>query len=172
MKAIITISCVILVLILFNYPVFDSENISYSIIFLCFVAICFSGAKIYFPNDTDDYKSVEKEMDRLYKSDGIFKYTNDGFYIRQKKAAEFIKWEEIVAVNTFLIPDFIYKKQSVLEIITDNKRFEFNYKETPGIRKLVNELYNHLPTWELDSPTLIVNNSGTEKTKLYERQKN
>lgn len=170
MKKIIVISSLILILTLFNYPVFDSENISYSIIFLCFVAICFSGAKIYFPSDTDDYKSVEKEMDRLYESDGIFKYTNDGFYIRQKKSTEFIKWKEIVAVNTFLIPDFIYKKQSVLEIITDNKSFELNHQGTPGIEKLVNVLYNHLPTWELDSPTLIVNNSGSEKTKLYERQ--
>ncbi|MCQ9634772.1 hypothetical protein MP478_12095 [Chryseobacterium sp. WG14] len=71
MKKIIIISCIILAAVFFNYPVFDSEGISYIIILCCFVVITFSTAKIYNP-DKEDYQSVEKEMDCLLQYGGTF----------------------------------------------------------------------------------------------------
>ncbi|REC77201.1 hypothetical protein DRF60_12370 [Chryseobacterium elymi] len=168
MKKIIIISCIILVLIFLNYPVFDSEGISYLIIFTCFVAICFSGAKIYFPSDQENYDSVEKETDQLEKYDGDFQCTSEGFYHRQNNLLELIKWDDIISVYSFSIPISNHKKETGLEIITDNTSYEFN-KHTPGIEKLTNEMYNHLPDWQLNSPTIRINNHGLEKTKLYER---
>ncbi|NML68229.1 hypothetical protein HHL23_00175 [Chryseobacterium sp. RP-3-3] len=168
MKKIIVISCIIVVLIFFNYPVFDSEGISYLIIFTCFVVICFSGAKIYFPNDKEDYDSVEKEADQLEKYDGDFQYTNEGFYNKQKTPLEFIKWDEIISVHSFSIPISKHTKEEGLEIITDKGSYELG-RHTPGIEKLTNELYNHLPDWQFNSPTIRINNYGLKKTKLYER---
>lgn len=168
MKKIIVISCIIVVLIFFNYPVFDSKGISYLIIFTCFVAICFSGAKIYFPSDKEDYDSVEKEADQLAKYDGDFQYTNEGFYNKQKTPLELIKWDAIISVYSFSIPISGHTKEEGLEIITDKGRYEL-LSNIPGFKKLANELYNHLPDWQLNTPTIRINNYGLQKTKLYER---
>lgn len=169
MKKIITICCIILVLIYFYYPVFDSEGISYLIIFSCFVVLCFSGAKLYTSNDKEDYDSIEKEADKLEKFDGDFQYTHDGFYNKQKTPLEHIKWEEIVSVHSFSITGLYHSRQSGFEIITYKNNYEFD-KDTPGITKLMHQLYDHLPTWELNAPTIRVNNYGLNKTKLYERK--
>ncbi|KFF12732.1 hypothetical protein N6B72_20825 [Chryseobacterium soli] len=168
MKKIIVISCIIVVLIFFNYPVFESKGISYLIIFACFVAICFSGAKIYFPSDKEDYDSVEKEADQLEKYDGDFQYTNAGFYNKQKTPLELIKWDEIISVYSFSIPISKHRRETGLEIITEKGCYELG-GDTPGIEKLSNELYNHLPDWQLNTPTIRINNYGLQKTKLYER---
>lgn len=173
MKKIIIISSIILGTVSFNYPVFDSEGISYIIILCCIVVITFSTAKIYFP-DKEDYQSVEKKMDRLLQYDGIFTYTHEGFYFKEKDSMEFIQWDEIISVYFFSIPLQYHvrqERQTGLEIITDKRNYEFDQYNTPGIVKLKNELQNHFPTWELHSPTVIINNFGLEKTKLYEREK-
>jgi hypothetical protein len=167
LKKIILISCIVITLTFLNYPILDSEGISYLIIFTCFVAICFSGAKIYFPRD-EDYDSVEKEANQLEKYNGDFQYTNDGFYNKQKTPMELIKWDEIISVYSFSIPISNHKRETGLEIITDKSSYEFN-SHLRGIEKLTNELYNHLPDWELNSPTIRINNYGLTKTKLYER---
>ncbi|MCT2562509.1 hypothetical protein [Chryseobacterium herbae] len=168
MKKILLITCILLVLTFLNYPVFESEGISYLIIFICFVTICFSGAKLYFPSDKDDYDSIEKEIDELEQSDGSFQYTNEGFYNKQKNPLELIKWDEIISVHSFSIPISNHRSETGLEIITDKNSYEFN-SYTLGIEKLTNELYNHLPDWQLNSPTIRINNHGLKKTKLYER---
>ncbi|MDE5493290.1 hypothetical protein [Elizabethkingia meningoseptica] len=170
MKIIIILCSIILVIVLWNYPVFDSKGISYSIVFSCFVIITFSAAKLYNPSDNESYKSVEKEMNHLHQLDGIFRYTTEGFYIKQKNETEFIKWSEIVSVYSFSIPFGRHTNQTGLEMITDKKSYEFNDRQTQGIVKLRDKLYDHLPTWELNAPTIRVNNSGLEKTKLYERE--
>lgn len=155
-------------LVFFNYPAFDSEGISYLIIFSCFVVLCFSSAKLYTSNDKEDYDSVEKKGNQLEKFDGDFQYTSNGFYNKQKKPLELIKWDEIVSVHAFSIPVLGDDKQSGLEIITDKGHYEFD-RDAPGIEKLTNQLYDHLPDWNLNAPTIRVNNYGLEKTKLYER---
>jgi hypothetical protein len=170
MKKIIAASSLVLLLTLFYYPILDDEKISFAVIFLCFVVLIFSVAKLYSPDEKEDYNSVEKEMDRLHKYDGIFRYTNDGVYFKQNKETEFIKWDEIVSVYTFTIPSPFDKKQSGLEIITNEKSYEFDDKVTPGIIKLKDHLSSNLPVWELDSPTVRMNNFGLEKTKLYEKK--
>ncbi|UWX60458.1 hypothetical protein N0B40_18955 [Chryseobacterium oranimense] len=168
MKRIILISCIILVLVFLNYPIFDSEGISYLIIFTCFVAICFSVAKIYFPND-EDYDTFEKEADLLERYDGDFQYINEEFYNKQRNPMELIKWDEIISVYSFSIPISKHRRETGLEIITDKSSYEFN-RDIPGIEMLTNELYNHLPDWQLNSPTIRINNYGLTKTKLYERR--
>ncbi|WP_228413755.1 hypothetical protein [Chryseobacterium sp. CH21] len=97
MKKIIAATSLILILTFFYYPVFDDKKISFAIIFLCFVVLVFSIAKLYSP-DEKDYESFEKEMDTLHDFDGIFQYTNDGFYFKQNNTTEFIKWDEITSV--------------------------------------------------------------------------
>lgn len=169
MKKIIAAASLILVLTLFYYPVFDDKKISFAIIFLCFVVLVFSIAKLYSP-DEKDYESFEKEMDNLHKFDGIFQYMSDGFYFKQNKETEFIKWNEIVSVYSFTIPSPFDKWQSGLEIITHEKSYEFDDKVTPGIVKLKDQLSDNLPTWELDSPTVRINNFGLKKTLLFERK--
>ena len=170
MKKIIAATCLVLILTLYNYPIFDDKKITFAVIFLCFVVIIFSVAKLYSPVEKEDYDSVEKEMDRLHNDDGIFRYTNDGFYFKQKNITEFIKWDEIISIYSFRIPSpFSERKQSGLEIITDRKSYEFDYNVTPGIVKLTDQLYNYLQDWEENSP-MVINNFGLEKTNLYERK--
>lgn len=170
MKKIIAATSFILILTLFYYPVFDDTKISFGIIFLCFVVLIFSVAKLYSPDEEKDYDSFEKEMDRLHKDDGIFQYTNDGFYFKQNSITEYVKWDEITVVNRFTLPGISYDRQSGLEVITDSKNYEFNDKTTSGIVKLTDQLYDNLPNCEEDSPTIRINNFGLEKTKLYERK--
>lgn len=168
MKKIIAATGLVLVLTLYNYPVYDDKKITFAIIFICFVVLVFSIAKLYSPKEKD-YDSFEKEMDSLHTFDGIFQYTKDGFYFKHNSGTEFIKWDEIISVYSFTIPSPFDKKQSGLEIITNEKSYEFDQKVTPGIVKLEDQLSTHLPTWELDSPTVMMNNFGLEKTKLYEK---
>jgi hypothetical protein len=169
MKKIIAATSLVLVLTLYNYPVYDDKKITFAIIFLCFVVLVFSIAKLY-SHEEKGYDTFEKEMDSLHTFDGIFQYTKDGFYFRQNSGTEFIKWDEIISVYSFTIPSPFDKKQSGLEIITNEKCYEFDHKVTPGIIKLEDQLSTHLPTWELDSPTVMINNFGLEKTKLYEKR--
>lgn len=169
MKKLILITCLILVFTLFNYPVFDSLGVSYLIIFSCFIIICFAGAKLYTSGEKEDYASVEAEMDKLNKFDGIFKYEKDGFYINRENLIEFVKWDDIIMVNSFKIPVVYRQEAKGLEIITDTKNYEFNDQYTPGIEKLVNELHDNLQTWEEDLIEIKVNNHGLKKTNLYKR---
>lgn len=169
MKGIIIGSCLIIILVLYNYPVFDSKGVSYLILFSCLAAICFAGAKIYFPSD-DSYESVEKEKNELEVFDGNFKYDKDGFYATQNEVTDFIKWSEIIEVNSFSIPLEYRIRQTGLEIITDHKNYEFNHENTPGIEKLGDQLFNNLPHWKLDAPLIRMNNYGLEKANLYTRE--
>ncbi|MBM7417519.1 MULTISPECIES: hypothetical protein [Chryseobacterium] len=84
-KKIIIFCFVVLGFTFYSYPVFDSEGISYLIIFCCFIMITFSVAKIYNPSDKNNYESVEKEVDYLENLDGIFSYQKDGFYFTRNK---------------------------------------------------------------------------------------
>lgn len=170
MKAVTGISCFIAVLVLYNYPVFDNKGISCLILFLCLAAVSFAGAKIYSPDDHDEYETVEKEMDELLNFDGIFEYKKDGFYITQNKITDFVKWSDIIEVNSFNIPLPYRIKQAGLEIITDHKNYEFGSGNTPGIEKLEDQLFRNLSDWKLDSPLIKVNNNGLEKANLYTRK--
>ncbi|MEN5306105.1 hypothetical protein ABE425_01230 [Chryseobacterium cucumeris] len=169
MKKIIVATGLVLFLTLYNYPVYNDKKITFAIIFICFVVLVFSIAKLYSPEEKD-YNSFEKEMDSLHTFDGIFQYTKDGFYFKQNSGTEFIKWDEIISVYSFTIPSPFNKKQSGLEIITSEKNYEFDQKVTPGIVKLEDQLSSNLPAWELDSPTVKMNNFGLKKTKLYEKK--
>ncbi|MDC8105416.1 hypothetical protein ACNFU2_10965 [Chryseobacterium sp. PTM-20240506] len=168
MKTIIIMCCLVVLWVYMYYPVFDSEGISYFIIFSCFTVLCFSIAKIYSSDTKTDYESIEKETDRLEKLDGNFKYTADGFYHKHKNQPEFIRWDEIVSVYSFSIP-FFDDRQTGLEIITDKNQYEFD-QEIPGITKLTHMLEQNLPDWDSNAPTLRINNYGLEKAKLYERK--
>lgn len=144
MKIMITSMGILLVLVCLNYPIFDSEKISYLIILSCLIILCFLVARLYFPSDKDDYNSVEKKMDALHSYDGIFQYMENGFYVKQKDITEFIKWDEIVSVYSFSIP-VLQERQTGMEIITDNKEYEFDDRNTPGIEKLTDELSSRMP---------------------------
>ncbi|MGH1516272.1 hypothetical protein [Chryseobacterium sp. JK1] len=164
MKKLILVVALILIFVLYKYPIFNSIGISYSIIFSGFVVLCFAGAKLYTSDIKDDYESVEKETDKLHQNDGDFRYSGEGFYVKK----EFIKWTEIVEVYSFSIP-VLHRKQTGIEIITDKKQYEFNDDNTSGIEKLTDKLSENLPDWKLNSTLMVSNNYGLRKVKLYER---
>lgn len=107
-------------------------------------------------------------MDELYKFDGIFTYKNDGFYINQNNSNVFIKWKDIIEVNSFTIP-VAYREEPVtgLEIITNYRVYELNNEFTPGIKKFVNELYNNFQIQQKDLKEVKINNYGHKKTNIY-----
>ena len=107
-------------------------------------------------------------MDALHSYDGIFQYMENGFYVKQKDVTEFIKWDEIVSVYSFSIP-VLQERQTGMEIITDNKEYEFDDRNTLGIEKLTDELSSRMPDWKLDSPTIVISNFGLKKTLFYQR---
>lgn len=168
-KKIIIFCCIILGFTFYSYPIFDSEGISYLIILCCFAVITFSIAKIYNPTDKNDYESVEKEIDRLENIDGIFSYQKDGFYFTQNKKTDFVKWAEIIEVNSFSIPFLHEERHSGLEIMAEKMAYEFNYQQTPGIEKLTNQLIENLSHWNFGTETVKINNHGLEKANLYKR---
>jgi hypothetical protein len=165
-KIIIALSCLVLIYIWYDYPVFDNKGIASVVAFSCLATITFAIAKIYSPTDKDDYKTVEKESDRLQELDGIFKYKKDGFYVTLDNKTDFIKWTEIIEVNTLIIPNH----HSGLEIITSNNKYEFNDEYTEGLVKLGNQLYENLPDWKLDSQHIRMNTFGLGKVNLYKRE--
>ena len=170
MKERLILGCGILLLliILYNYSNFDNKGLAYISVFLCFAVICFSIAKIF--DTKEDFRSVEKETDRLEKIDGIFEYKKDGFYINQKEKSEFIKWTDILEINAFIIPVLHRTKHNGLEIITKAKTYEFESQQTEGFEKLEKQLFENLPDWKLDSPTIKINNFGLKKTNLYKKE--
>lgn len=169
-KKILVLCFLVLGLTLYNYSNFDNKGVVFLIVLLCFIVICFAGAKIRYPTDDDNFHLVEKEKDKLESFDGIFNFKKDGFFVTKNKITDFIKWIEIIEVNSFNIPLQYHERQSGIEIITEMKSYEFIDRQTPGIDKLGNQLCENLPSWKLDSPTIRVNNHGLEKTNLYQRK--
>ena len=107
-------------------------------------------------------------MDELHNRNGMFQYIHDGFYIKKDKSMELIKWEEIITVNSLRIP-VLNDEQTGIEIITENKSYEFIDQYNPGVEKLIDKLYENLSDWkELNSE---VNNLRFEKTTLFQREK-
>ena len=167
-KNLIIVCCLILGWVFYDYPVFDSEGISYLIIFGCFIVITFSAAKIFNPTG-DSYESVEKKTDELENFDGIFSYKEDGFSMIKDNATNYIKWTQIVEANFFTIPFLHEGRHTGLEIITEEMSYEFNDEQTPGINKFVNKLSENLPYWNYDAQFTQVNNHGLKKANLFKR---
>lgn len=167
-KKIIVFCCIILGFVLYDYPIFDNEGISYLIILCCFIGITFSVSKIFNPSEKNNYESVEKEADRLENFDGIFSYKNEGFSFTQNKKAYHVKWSEITEVNSIIIP-FQEERLNGLEIVTEEINLEFIDIQTPGITKLTNQLIHHLPHWKFDAEMIKINNYGLKKANLYKK---
>lgn len=167
-KKIIIACCLILGFIFYYYPIFDHNGITYLIISACFVGICFAGAKLYNPSDEGtDYDTIEKEITQLENFNGIFEYKIEGFYFTQNELTNFVRWDEITEVNSFSIPLQYRGKQNGIEIITNQKSYEFVSENTLGIEKLSNQLFDHLPNWKLDAPVNTINNHGLKKANLF-----
>lgn len=170
-KKIIIGCCVILSFTFYYYPIFDHNGITYLIIFACFVGICFAGAKLYNPNDEGtDYDTLEKEITQLENFNGIFEYKIEGFYFTQNELTNFVRWDEITEVNSFSIQLQYRERQNGIEIITNQKSYEFVSENTPGIEKLCNQLFDHLPNWKLDASVNTINNHGLQKANLFTKR--
>ena len=168
-KPVLVISVLILGYVLYNYSDFENSALGYSIIFLCFAAIIFSYYKIKYSNERHDFLTVEKETDDLENFNGIFRYEETGFRFVLSEKNEFVKWDDIVEVNSFSIPFGYRDKQSGIEVVTTERRFEFNQEHIPGIEKLSDQLYDNLPHWNIDSSLVRINNYGLEKANLYKK---
>ena len=170
-KIIIAISAIIIVYLFTNYPVID-ETYSYFIVFLSFSAIIFAGARIYEGDKEKSYEQVETEMDKIYQQDGIFTYTEDGFYITRNHKIEEFKWAEIQKIYQFEIR-MGRDSQSGLEIISNGKSFEINTNNSPGMEKFTMKINENLdiedPSWTLRSPHNFdfTDNSKVRKKIVY-----
>ena len=168
-KLVLVISSLILGYVLYNYSDFENSGVRYSIIFICFAAIIFSYYKIKYPSDRHDFLTVEKAINDLENFNGIFQYEEKGFRFVLSGKNEFVKWDDIVEVNSFSISAGYRNKHSGIEVVTTERNFEFNQEHTPGIEKLFNQLYENLPNWKVDSPLVRINNYNLEKANLYKK---
>lgn len=169
-KFLVALSISIIILIYFNYP-FKSEGISFLIVLICLIVLSFAGAKCWSKGELQDesFEAVENEMDKKHQIDGSFKYVSDGFYFKNDKVSEFVKWDEIIEVNAFSIPAGRQSKHTGLEVITIDKQFEFGDKDTIGIEKFGDKLFENLTDWKLNAEFSRVNNYGLEKANLFKR---
>jgi len=168
-KSVLVISSLILGYVLYHYSDFENSGVRYSIIFLCFTAIIFSYYKIKYSNNRHDFITVEKEMNDLENFSGIFRYEEKGFRFILSEKSEFVKWEDIVEVNSFCISAGYQHKQSGIQVVTAERKFEFNQEYIPEIEKLSNQLYENLPHWNVDSPFVGINNNNLKKVNLYRK---
>lgn len=161
---------VVIISVFIYYPVWDSKGLSYVIIFICFVTLCFSGAKIITADEPTDYNSAEKQMDELYAEDGIFSYTEEGFYFtKESETKQYIKYSDILEVNAFTIPFLHEQTHSGIELITTHKEYEFLDQYCKGIEKFTKKLSENLP-FHQNHDLKITNNHGLKKRNLFQKQ--
>ncbi len=114
-------------------------------------------------NFPTDYESTEKEMNRLYSEDGIFSYTAEGFYFKKEsKPKQYIKYSDIIEVNSLSIRFLQDQTQSGLEIITVNEKYEFLDQHCTGMEKFTEKLSENLPFHQNDELKMM-NNNGLKK---------
>lgn len=78
------------------------------------------------------------ESDPYFSDDGIFKFENNGFYVKNLKTQDFIKWKDInfiIAYNVLLFDT----STMFLEIHTNEGVFKFN-EEMSGWYQLSNNI--------------------------------
>lgn len=169
-KIILGIGIAALCVSLYFYTDFNSSGTAYLCILLSSIVIIFSYLKLKYSNEKrNDYETVEKENDELETKDGIFEYKKDGFYVKHNQSVEFIKWNDILEVNSFSVRVFESTKHSGLEIITLTKSYEFNNEFIEGIVKLSIQLSENLPNWNVYPEMQKMNNFGLEKANLYRK---
>ncbi|MBW8362050.1 MAG: hypothetical protein K0M56_07695 [Kaistella sp.] len=172
-KILIFICCAIIGLVYFNYPV-QSKNLSFFIVFICLAVIVLTIVKLTNKDETPTtYEEAEKEMDKIYEIDGIFRYVNDGFYLTRNNSMEYIKWTEIIEINQFYV-SMGRGFQGGLEIVTAEKSIEINSNNSPGFAKFTLEINNNLdidPSWTVDytiDAQQIVK-AGLFKNRIYSK---
>lgn len=160
----------IVVFMYFNYPIY-SEGFSFFIYVICLIIVVFAASQIYLNRNPteEDYESVEKKADKLHANDGQFQYKNGGFSFKTKNAQEFVKWDEIISVTKFSIPLFMEGREIKLEINTGTRIFLFIVNETDGFEKLYDQLFENLPSWNLNAETVKTDNYRLEKTVLFSK---
>lgn len=164
------IAVAVLIAVFIYYPVSDSEGLSYAIIFICFTMLCFSGAKIVTADEPTNYDSTEKQMDELYSEDGIFSYTEEGFYFtKDSEPKQHIKYADILEVNAFSIPFLHEQIHSGIELITSYKKYEFIDQYCKGFLKLSLMLSENLAYHE-SAEIQRVNNHGLKKRNLFQKE--
>ena len=154
-------ACAAVIYVYFSYPLY-SENVSYAIVLVCFAVIVFSGLSIIYSKEKEEtYEEVEKANDRIYSENGIFRYATDGFYIAKKQETDFLKWNDILEINAHRIP--VFKDfQYAIEIITAEKRFQFEDSNTRGFEKLKLQINENLPID--DRSWTLMNSFNPDKT--------
>jgi|GEM_PF-3093735 len=110
------------------------------------------------------------ESDPYFSDEGIFKFENNGFHIKNLKKQDFIKWNDvdfIIAYNVLFFETSIM----FLEIHTKNRDvFKFN-EETLGWYKLCNNIKSNLPNinseWKM---TLFTTAHKEDRVIIYNRK--
>ena len=166
MKKLIIITSLILIFTIYKY---DTNN-GYPLLvkLICFVVLVFSFTKLQDENTKEEtFEEVEKKNDIIQNNDGIFDYKNDGFYIKQKKSLEFIKWNEIESITHFNLNMLKGVYQNGIEIVTNKKIYKIhNDKEqSMGIEKFEIEMNKNLTIDELYNSEVL--SDGSSRTPLY-----
>lgn len=171
MKKLIFITALILIFIIYKY---DTNN-GYPLLIklICFVVLVFSFTKLQDENTKEEtFEEVEKKNNIIQNDDGIFEYKKEGFYIKQKKTLEFIKWDDIERISHFNLKMLKNVYQNGIEIVTNKKIYKIhnNDEQTIGLEKFENEVNKNLSIEKLyDSEVL---SDGSSKTLLYQKTLN
>lgn len=167
-KKITFVTALILIYTLYNYSV--KKGYPLLVLLICFTILCFSIAKIYSDSeklDEETFENAEKKANRIEQNNGIFDYKNDGFYIKQKKSLEFIKWNDIESITHFNLNMLKGVYQNGIEIVTNKKIFKIHndQEQTMGIEKFEIEMNKNLIIDELYNSEVL--SDGSSRTPLY-----
>lgn len=171
-KKIIVLASIALFYTAYSYHV--NKGFPLIVFLVCLSIIAFSIAKIYSDsalNDENTFEETEKKFDKINNNDGIFEYKSDGFYLKQNKTREYIKWIEIESVIYFDYHILKNVNSTGIEISTSHKIYKIhnNDERSMGIEKFENELNKNINKNELyDSEVL---SDGSSKTPLYIKSK-
>lgn len=171
-KKIIVLTSLVLIYTAYNYHV--NKGFPLIIFLVCLSIIAFSIAKIYSDynlKDEETFEETEKKFDKINSNDGIFEYKNDGFYVKQNKTRDFIKWIEIESVIYFDYQILKNVNKTGIEIATFHKIYKIhnNDDRSMGIEKFENELNKNINHEELYDSEIL--SDGSSRTPLFIKSK-
>lgn len=167
-KKITIITSLMMIYLLYNYSVSKGYPLLFLLIGLAILS--FSISKIYLDYHfvkEETFEEVEKNINRIEENNGIFEYKNDGFYIKQKKHVDFVKWSDVDSITHFNLNMLKHVQQDGIEIATTNKIYKIhnNDQQTIGIEKFEIEMNKNLIFSTIYESEIL--SDGSSRTPLY-----
>jgi len=119
-----------------------------------------------------DEWGIVKDPHRNYEcfsDNGIFKFSEEGFFINENKTQDFIKWTEIKQIISYNVT-FYENPIAFIEIYIGPKNYKFN-EETLGWYQLITQITTQLPnidkSWTINNLT-----NPSDKSRIIYNQIN